>query len=200
MRGVLFESAGRPDYAHLKLPLAEVKPAILGQAEFAAFQHKATKGFDDWRKATSPRLIGFDKDGHPKALIETIAEELLAAFRHAPLLDAYDVYQHLMDYWAETMQDDAYLIAADGWVKGAQPREIVQVKDKNKLTWPEPHDYLRASAASSPTSFPRRFSSRATSSPSAMPSTRLTTSSPRSSNSSTRCAKKTAARRGCWPR
>ncbi len=49
-----------------------------------------------------------------------------------------------MDYWAETMQDDAYLIAADGWVKGAQPREIVQVKDKNnKLTWPEPHDYLK---------------------------------------------------------
>ena len=49
-----------------------------------------------------------------------------------------------MDYWAETMQDDAYLIAADGWVKGAQPREIVQVKNKdNKLVWPEPHDYLK---------------------------------------------------------
>jgi type I restriction enzyme M protein len=144
VRGVLFESAGRPGYARLKLRLAEVKPAILGHAEFAAFQQKATKGFADWRKATTPRLTGFDKDGHPKALIETIAEDLLAAFRQAPLLDAYDVYQHLMDYWAETMQDDAYLIAADGWVKGAQPREIVQVKDKNnKLTWPEPHDYLK---------------------------------------------------------
>lgn len=49
-----------------------------------------------------------------------------------------------MDYWAETMQDDCYLIAADGWAKGAQPREIVQVKNKdNKLVWPEPHDYLK---------------------------------------------------------
>jgi type I restriction enzyme M protein len=27
----------------------------------------------------------------------------------------YDVYQHLMDYWAETMQDDVYQIALDGW-------------------------------------------------------------------------------------
>jgi type I restriction enzyme M protein len=144
VRAVLFESAGRPGYARLKLPLAEVKPAILGHVEFAAFQQKATKGFADWRKATTPRLTSFDKDGHPKALIETIAEDLLAAFRQAPLLDAYDVYQHLMDYWAETMQDDAYLIAADGWVKGAQPREIVQVKNKeNKLTWPESHDYLK---------------------------------------------------------
>src|SRR5438034_974763 len=42
------------------------------------------------------------------------------------------------------MQDDAYLIAADGWVKGAQPREIFQVKNKdNKLVWPEPHDYSK---------------------------------------------------------
>ena len=144
VRGVLFESGGRPGYARLKSPLAAVKPAILGHAEFAAFQQKATKGFADWRKATTPRLTGFDKDGHPKALSETIAEDLLAAFRQSPLLDAYDVYQHLMDYWAETMQDDAYLIAADGWAKGAQPREIVQVKDKNKkLVWPESHDYLK---------------------------------------------------------
>ena len=144
VRGVLFESAARPRYARLKSPLVEVKPAIFGHAEFAAFQQKATEGFADWRKATTPRLNEFDEDGHPKALIETIAEDLLAAFRQSPLLDAYDVYQHLMDYWAETMQDDAYLIAADGWVTGAQPREIVQVKDKNKkLVWPESHDYLK---------------------------------------------------------
>jgi type I restriction enzyme M protein len=144
LHGLLFESAGRPGYARLKLPLIEVKPAILRHEEFAAFQEKATKGFTDWRKATTPRLTGFGKDGHPKALIESIAEDLLVTFRQAPLLDAYDVYQHLMDYWAETMQDDAYLIAAEGWVKAAQPREIVQIKNKdNKLSWPEPHDYLK---------------------------------------------------------
>ncbi len=144
VRAALFESAGRPGYASLKLPLPEVKPAILGHEEFTAFNQKAIKLFTDWRAATTPRLTGFDKDGHPKELIETIAEELLDTFRQAPLLDAYDVYQHLMDYWAETMQDDAYLISADSWVKGAQPREILQVKNKdNKLVWPEPHDYLK---------------------------------------------------------
>jgi type I restriction enzyme M protein len=69
---------------------------------------------------------------------------LLATFHAAPLLDAYDVYQHLMDYWAGTMQDDCYLIAADGWKAGAQPREIRQVKNKDgKLAWPEAHDYKK---------------------------------------------------------
>lgn len=144
VRAVLFESAGRPGYARLKLALAQVKPAILGHAEFSAFQQKATTVFAGWCKKTTPRLIGFTKDGRPKDLIAAIAEDLLAGFRPVPLIDAYDIYQHLMDYWAETMQDDAYLIAADGWVKGAQPREIVQVKDKNgKLTWPDQHDYLK---------------------------------------------------------
>ena len=144
VRRALFEPAGRRGYARLKSPLAEVKPAILGHADFGTFQQDTTQIFAAWRKATTPLLTSFDKDGRPKALIDTIAEDLLAAFRQLPLLDAYDVYQHLMDYWAETMQDDAYLIAADGWVKGAQPREIVRVKNKNKkLVWPEPHDYLK---------------------------------------------------------
>ena len=93
-----------------------MKAAILGHAEFTAFNQTATKLFDGWRKAATKQLTAFDKDGHPKALIETIAESLLDTFKTAPLLDAYDIYQHLMDYWAETMQDDAYLIAADGWV------------------------------------------------------------------------------------
>jgi type I restriction enzyme M protein len=144
VRRDFFESAGHAGYLNLKLPLAELRPAILGHAEFQAFNAQAMGSFTGWRGGATARLMAFGQGGHPKALIATLAEELLAAFAEAPLLDAYDVYQHLMDYWAETMQDDAYLIAADGWVKGAQPREIVQVKDKNnKLTWPETHDYLK---------------------------------------------------------
>ena len=33
-----------------------------------------------------------------------------------------------MDYWAETLQDDCYLIAADGWVAAAAPRLIIDDK------------------------------------------------------------------------
>lgn len=118
VRAELFESADRAGYSALKLPIAEVKSAILGHAEFTAFQRRATQVFSGWRKATTPSLTGFRQNGHPKALITTIAEDLLERFRKAPLLDAYDLYQHLMDYWAGTMQDDAYLIAAEGWLKG----------------------------------------------------------------------------------
>jgi type I restriction enzyme M protein len=144
IRSTLFKSGGRTGYAAMRLPIAEVKPAILGHDEFAAFNKKATQLFAAWRKASTAKLAAFAKNGHPKRMVEDISEDLLATFRKAPLLDAYDVYQRLMDYWAETMQDDTYLISAEGWVKGAQPREIRQVKNKdNKLVWPEGHDYLK---------------------------------------------------------
>lgn len=134
VRAALFEpfdpSGGRPGYARLKPPIAEVKSVILGHAEFLAFQHEATQHFDDWRASTTKRLSAFDQNEHSKALIESIAEELLVAFKPAPLLDAYDIYQHLMDYWAETMQDVAYLIAADGWV--AKPARILETDKKGK--------------------------------------------------------------------
>lgn len=144
IRAALFKEAQRPGYCHLRLPISEVKPAIFGHAEFTAFNDAASMRFRQWRNTHTPALKGLGVDGHPKPLIENISEELLDTFRQAPLIDAYDVYQHLMDYWAETMQDDCYLIAADGWKSGALPREIRQVKNKDgKMVWPEAHDYKK---------------------------------------------------------
>lgn len=122
--------AARPGYVYLNLPIAEVRAAILGHAEFTAFNRTVTRRFDDWRAGAARQLAAFGRDGHPRELITTLAEDLLDAFRAAPLLDAYDVYQHLMDYWAETLQDDAYLIAADGWV--AKTSRILETDKKGR--------------------------------------------------------------------
>ena len=75
-----------------------------------------------------------------------VAEDLLATFRAVPLLDAYDVYQHLMDYWAATMQDDCYLIAGEGWQQAAQPRLIVEFAGEGELVQrcDDPYASLRA--------------------------------------------------------
>jgi type I restriction enzyme M protein len=130
VRQGFFESAGRAGYVQLRLPVAELKAAILGHPEFQSFNQAATQRFDDWRAAATAQMTAFDVGGHPKALIETLAEALLAAFEAVPLIDAYDVYQHLMDYAAQTLQDDLYLIAADGWV--AKTSRILETDKKGK--------------------------------------------------------------------
>ena len=143
VRSALFEPL-RPGYSAIRNPQSAIKEAIFAHAEFTAFTTKAKKLFTKWQTASVPLLKGLAKDGQPKPLIETIAEDLLTTFKTAPLLDAYDVYQHLMDYWAETMQDDCYLVADAGWIAGAKPREIVQVKNKEgKLIWPEKEDFKK---------------------------------------------------------
>jgi type I restriction enzyme M protein len=130
VRAALFESAGRPGYVRLKVPLPEVKAAIFSHAEFTDFNMAARERFATWRAETTAQLMAFGKDDHPKGLIEAIAESLLDTFKSALLLDAYDVYQHLMDYWAETMQDDCYLITADGWE--ARTARVLETDKKGK--------------------------------------------------------------------
>ena len=58
-------------------------------------------------------------------------------FADVPLLDPYALYQRLMDYWDEVMQDDVYLIAADGWVDATTPRGIIEDKEKKILETPD---------------------------------------------------------------
>jgi type I restriction enzyme M protein len=57
----------------------------------------------------------------PKELVATVSEDLLHHYEGKPLVDAYAVYQHFMDFWASTMQDDAYLLAAEGWKATVTP-------------------------------------------------------------------------------
>jgi type I restriction enzyme M protein len=87
--------------------------------------------------AHADRLKNIAVREKPTLLIETISEDLLETFRQARLLDAYDVYQHLMDYWAETMQDDVYMIASDGWLAAAKLRLIIEDKEKKSKEKPD---------------------------------------------------------------
>ena len=105
----------RPGYLDLAVDKAAIKPSIYQHPEFARFIAGMNQHFDSWRQRQAQALRELTAGCLPKTLIAELSEDLLGHYLGKPLINAYDVYQHLMDYWAETMQDDAYLIAADGW-------------------------------------------------------------------------------------
>lgn len=119
VRSELFTDADRPGYSQPKVEPSQIKAAIFAHPEFTAFNQTVTALFGTWKSANTPRLTGIKQGDRPKLLIETLAEDLLDTFRSgeaiASLIDPYGAYQHLMDYWAETMQDDAWMIVSDGW-------------------------------------------------------------------------------------
>lgn len=102
-------------YSDLKVDITAIKPSIFEHPEFDAFRQTIDALFRQWKTTNLPRLNGIAIGDQPKRLIETLAEDLLATFQQAPLLNAYDVYQHLLDYWHDTMQDDVYMLVSDGW-------------------------------------------------------------------------------------
>ena len=128
LRNALFKANGRPGYSDPLVETQQVKMTILTHGEFASYQQEVSAVFEAWRAAHAPILLGIEVGTVSRKIVNTLSEDLLTRFKDLPLLDRYDVYQKLMDYWDEVMQDDVYLIAAAGWVEASKPRHIIQNK------------------------------------------------------------------------
>jgi type I restriction enzyme M protein len=128
LRETLFQPL-RPGFLQLVPDMAQIRSAIRQHPRFVAHVERFAARFDTWRQAEAPMLKALKPGFHPRELIHALGENLLVHYRGQPLTDAYAVYQHLLDYWAEAMQDDAWSITADGWI--AQPYRVMEEK-KNK--------------------------------------------------------------------
>jgi type I restriction enzyme M protein len=117
----------RPEYFALAVEKSVIKTTIYEHPEFAAFISSMNTHFAIWRTRSAATLKGLEAGCHPKQVIAALSEDLLGHYLGKPLIDPYSIYQHLLDYWAEVMQDDCYLIAADGW-----KAETYRVIEKSK--------------------------------------------------------------------
>ena len=134
IRKTLFKPA-RKGYSDGLLAASEVKPAILNHEEFKSFSKQAMRLFDKWTKQVA--LADIKKGESPKEIIHSISEALMATYAKSDLLDRYSIYQLLMDYWADTMQDDVYVITQDGWKAGKMIRELVAKKGEKLKETPD---------------------------------------------------------------
>ncbi len=112
----LYEAGTRPGYSQMKVEASAIKPTIFAHPEFTAFTATVRVLFAEWQTTHTPGLKNIAIGDHPKTLIEELSESILQVFAQVQLIDPYAVYQHLMSYWTETMQDDVYMIAVDGWL------------------------------------------------------------------------------------
>lgn len=135
LQKLLFGAHKRPGYSRMNIEKGAIKSTIFEHAEFTAYTKKIIEVFENWKQKTIPTLKGLQEGVKPKKLIHELSEDLLDAFSNLQLIDRYDVYQHLMTYWSETMQDDAYVISDDGWKAGREVYRILKsTKDKTGKT------------------------------------------------------------------
>lgn len=125
----LFEPL-REGYSQLKVSSSEIKETIFSHKEFIKYSKEIDEVFAAWKTKVHATLSGINKKTIPKKLCFDIAETMLEQYENKALIDRYDIYQHLMNYWNETMKDDVYMLIEDGWV--ARVRRVIEKNSKGK--------------------------------------------------------------------
>lgn len=127
--------AAREGYSHALIEASKVKSTILAHPEFKDFATRSLLPFKAW--INDAELTNIELGDSPKELIQRISERLLSRYTHSELLSKYDIYQILMDYWADTLQDDVYVLIQDGWQAGNTVRELVVTKGEKLKETPD---------------------------------------------------------------
>ena len=129
LRHSLFKE-NRPDYLDLAVEKSAIKSAIYEHHEFSSFIADMNAHFAVWRETSAATLKELRAGCQHREIIAQLSKGLLAHYADKPLIDPYDIYQHMMDYWAETMQDDCYFIASEGWK--AETHRVIETDKKGK--------------------------------------------------------------------
>lgn len=122
-------------YYSLKPQKAEISNVIDNDTSYKEQGTAFAQLLNEWKEAVKPQMLAISQGERPKELITEWSESLLAkVLGHSGLVDAYEVYDVLLNYWAETMQDDCYMISNDGWtypeVKAVKRKETTDKKTK----------------------------------------------------------------------
>ena len=117
LRGDLFsEHPTRKGYYSLNCEQDAIRDTVSANSDFQKQSEVFKRSFADWCDKHREELNSLVQGFAPKMLIEQLGNSLLDIFgADKSLVDAYDVYDCLMNYWGETMQDDCYMISSGGW-------------------------------------------------------------------------------------
>lgn len=135
------------DVYNLALPSEDIEGLIGQDSNVIEEKDNETKMiFQMWKDSVKEILLGIKPETDPRGLIRTISGMLLKFYEAAHLLDNYDVYDCLLNYWNAKLQDDVYAIKANGYEVGreieyeyAQKKakdengETISVDDKSKI-------------------------------------------------------------------
>ena len=120
----------------LALPSLKIEGVFEQDEKLQAEKYReGTEIFEIWRDEVRDPLLTISDDTDPKSFIRMLGSMILEAYEDSHFLDNYDIYDCLMNYWNEKLQDDVYAIKAYGYETA---REIeytyAQKKEKDKDT------------------------------------------------------------------
>ncbi|MGX7092203.1 N-6 DNA methylase [Hutsoniella sourekii] len=131
LKDKLFENRSNTDDYDLKVAPDEIEGLILSDNQIKDEIARETKElFNQWKDLVESNFKNINELTDPKQFIRDLGSTILEIYEEAKLIDNYDVYDFLLNYWNEKLQDDVYIIKASGYEAG---REVERVYGKKKI-------------------------------------------------------------------
>lgn len=113
-------------YFGLKPAKEDIAHSIENDPSYVSQSERFSALLNEWKTEITPQMKAVCQGARPKELIADWSASLLdKALVNSGLVDAYELYDVLLNYWADVMQDDCYMIDNDGWtypeVKATKP-------------------------------------------------------------------------------
>lgn len=126
----LLLSSERKGYLSFNVAADVISVTISSHADYKAFEAKAAAHYQAWKEQVVDSLKAIEIGMKPKQEIARLAKGLFDHYSGQPLIDPYDIYQLIMDYWQEVLSDDFYQIATEGWK--AEPYRVIETIKQGK--------------------------------------------------------------------
>lgn len=123
----------RDGYMALAVEAEKVRDTIGTTASFSMYSDRVDKAFKAWAREEAHVFSDIDAYTDAKHFIAEPARVLMERFSSLKLFDPYDVYEVLLKYWTDTMNDDLHLVVANGWEAGREI-ETFYKETENKKT------------------------------------------------------------------
>lgn len=112
LKNILFEERCTGFY-NLKVSKEQVRKTINDNPDIVNYGKRLEESFTVWKNSATEELKRITTHTQPKKLIVEIAEKILEEYKQYQLIDKYDVYQVLLEYWNKVINDDLSLIVSD---------------------------------------------------------------------------------------
>lgn len=126
LKNKLFNNNEKDGYLDLVVSKDSVNEEITNSEEFINYSVELNKKVNIWENDNKDILYSMNTNSKVQEVIKKLSDKILEVFADDMLIDKYEAYEFLMEYYNETLKDDFYLLIENGWIP-----KLVFAQDKN---------------------------------------------------------------------
>lgn len=100
-------------YFALKIDKEHIRETIYNNKQFVSYGNEVDNAFLRWKGDAEGALTTLNSDTDIKKMIISLAQKLIGEYEPLTLMNKYDVYQVLLAYWNDVLNDDVMMIKSD---------------------------------------------------------------------------------------